>query len=81
MIEQNINRFYPNNEDKEYQKLITKTLDSICDCHNFIRKNYDVSSVSLREIRRFNIFFKFFIDYLQKNQSIKIIILKFMIYY
>ena len=69
MIEQNITSFYLDNEDNECQKLVQKTLDSICDCHNFIRKNYDASSVSLREIRRFNIFFKFFIDYL-KNKSI-----------
>ena len=71
MIEQNITRFYPNPEDKECHSLILKTLDSICDCHNFIRKNYDASSVSLREIRRFNIFFKFFIDYLQKKSKYK----------
>ena len=67
MIKQNITRFYPN-QGEECQKLIQKTLDSICDCHKFIRDNYDASSVSLREIRRFNIFFKFFIDYL-KNKS------------
>ena len=53
MIQQNITRYYPNTDDNECEKLISKTLDSICDCHNFIRKNYDASSVSLREIRRF----------------------------
>ena len=34
-----------------------------------MRENYGVASVSLREIRRFNIFFDFFVDYL-KNKSI-----------
>ena len=71
MIESNITRFYPNHEDKDCQNLVLKTLDSICACHNFIRKKYDASSVSLREIRRFNIFFKFFIDYLQKKSKYK----------
>ena len=68
MIQQNITKYYPDKENIECQKLIKKTLDSICQCHNFIRRNYDASSVSLREIRRFNIFFKFFLDYL-KNKS------------
>ena len=71
MIKQNITRFYPKQEDNNCQKLIQKTLDSICECHQFIRDNYDASSVSLREIRRFNIFFKFFIDYLQKKSKYK----------
>ena len=69
MIMQNFTKYYPDKENAEYKKLIDKTLESICDCHNFMRKNYDESSVSLREIRRFNIFFKFFLDYL-KNKSI-----------
>ena len=68
MILQNFTKFYPDRQNDEYKILIDKTLGSICDCHNFIRKNYDESSVSLREIRRFNIFYKFFIDYL-KNKS------------
>ena len=35
---------------------------------NFIRNNNDVSSVSLREIRRFILFYKFFIDYFEKKK-------------
>ena len=53
---------------EEYQKLLDKALECICKCHDFIREKYDISSVSLREIRRFNIFFNFFQDYL-KNKS------------
>ena len=71
MIKQNITRFYSDQEDETCLKLVQKTLDSICECHNFIRNNYDASSVSLREIRRFNIFFKFFIDYLQNKSKYK----------
>ena len=69
MILQNFTKFYPDKANKDYKAIVEKTLGSICDCHNFIRKQYDESSVSLREIRRFNIFYKFFLDYL-KNKSI-----------
>ena len=37
---------------------------------NFIRNNNDVSSVSLRDIRRFILFYKFFIDYFEKKKLI-----------
>ena len=69
MVQQNIFKYYPNHENDECQKLIKITLDSICECHKFLREKYGVASVSLREIRRFNIFYKFFEDYL-KNKSI-----------
>ena len=39
----------------------------IC-AHKFIKKFNDRSIVSLREIRRFNIFYEFFYDYLQKRK-------------
>ena len=71
MILENFTSFYKDKEDKEYKKILYKTLGSICDCHNFLRQNYDESSVSLREIRRFNIFFKFFIDYLGNKSNYK----------
>ena len=32
----------------------------ICEAQNFIRENYEVSAISLREIRRFIILFQFF---------------------
>ena len=68
MVQQNIFKYYPNHENDECQKLIKITLESICECHKFMREKYGVASVSLREIRRFNIFYKFFEDYL-KNKS------------
>ena len=37
---------------------------------NFIRDKYGIASVSLREVRRFIIFFQYFVDYLQKRQNI-----------
>ena len=44
-------------------------VDEIIVCQNFIRKYNDVSSVSLRELRRFNILFDFFVDYLKKKKE------------
>ena len=38
-------------------------------CHNFIRKYNEISSVSLREIRRFNIFYEFFYDYIKLKKK------------
>ena len=70
MIEGNILTFYPikNEENKNFMDLI---LESICECHNFVKQNCDISAVSLREIRRFNIFFYFFIDYLSNKSKFK----------
>ena len=41
--------------------------ESIIICHDFLRTKFDSSSVSLREIRRFGIFFEYFIKYYKKN--------------
>ena len=57
--------------DKIKKKDITlierEIIESIVVCHNFMRKKYDRSSVSLREIRRFGIFFEYFIKYFKAN--------------
>jgi len=64
MISENFTRYYPDKEDDNFKKIVKKTLGSICDYYNFIRENYDESLKSLCEIRRFNFFYKFFLDYL-----------------
>ena len=56
-----------NNLDENKKKLLHKEIvDSITFCHDFIREKYDKSSVSMREIRRFGIFFEYFIKYFNK---------------
>jgi len=45
--------------------------DMIVCAQNFIRDKNDVSSVSLREIRRFNIFYEFFFGYLKNKKEIE----------
>ena len=56
------------NED-ELKEITNKIIKSIVTCHEFIRKKYDKSSVSMREIRRFGLFFEFFMKHF-KNLSI-----------
>ena len=51
----------------EINKIQNEIIDSIIICHNFMREKYDKSSVSLREIRRFGIFFEYFIKYFKRN--------------
>ena len=50
-------------KSEKFKKFEDEVIESISTCHNYIRKIYDKSSVSLREIRRFGIFFEYFINY------------------
>ena len=51
-------------------KLHKEIVESISTCHDFIREKYDKSSVSMREIRRFGIFFEYFIKYFKNIEDI-----------
>ena len=55
--------------DLNLEKLKKLAGDMIIDAHKFIREFNDKSAVSLREIRRFNIFYEFFYDYLNKRKE------------
>ena len=57
-------------EDKKIYDLKKLAGDMIIEAHKFIRKFSDKSAVSLREIRRFNIFYEFFYDYLKKRMTV-----------
>ena len=69
MIEESFNKICEKINNKNKLKELTK--DMIIKSQEFIRLKNDISSVSLREIRRFNIFFRFFYKYLsyKKNNS------------
>ncbi|ORX43676.1 hypothetical protein BCR36DRAFT_399937 [Piromyces finnis] len=51
-------------------KIHTIAEDSIFEAHKYIRDNFDISSVSLREIRRLSILFEWFCNKLLKNKFI-----------
>ena len=55
--------------DNDLENLRTEAINSIIICHDFIKEKYEKSSVSLREIRRFGIFFEFFIKYFKDIES------------
>ena len=52
-----------NIDQNDLNKITNEIIDSIVICHDFIREKYDQSSVSMREIRRFGLFFEYFIKY------------------
>ena len=52
---------------EELKKIASK---SITKAQEYVRYRNDVSSVSLREIRRFSIFYNFFVEYLRKKKEL-----------
>ena len=52
------------NKKEEYLNLFKTAKEAVIVAHNFIREKNDVSSVSLRELRRFSIFYIYFKNYL-----------------
>ena len=57
-------------EDENLKNLKKLAEEMITEAQNYIREFTDKSSVSLREIRRFNIFYEFFYYYLKKKKNI-----------
>ena len=80
MIQEPIEKIFKNNckgilpIDKlnELNEIKTVAKNMIIEAQNFIREKNDISSVSLREIRRFVIFYEFFYNYL-KNKKEKLL--------
>ena len=55
---------------EQYKKLKNIAKDSLVQAQNYVRKTYGDSSVSLREIRRFSLFYEFFVHYLRKRRNL-----------
>ena len=58
-----------NKEDYNIKNLKKMACDMIWEAQEYIRQNNDVSAVSLREIRRVNIFYEYFYDYLNTKKN------------
>ena len=58
------------NEFGNYNEVIKIASESIIEAQDYVRSKNDVSSVSLRDIRRFIIFYNFFVDYLRNKKKI-----------
>ena len=54
-----------NNNNNELKRIKDFAINMLIAAQNFIRDKTDVSAVSLREIRKFIIFYKFFVEYLK----------------
>ena len=67
IIEKNMKKKELSKLIKELPKLKELAKKLIEKSHCFIREKYDKSSISLREIQRFNLFFKFFYENLSDN--------------
>ena len=52
-------------------KLRDLTSTIISECHQYLRKKYDFSITSLRELKRFNKLFIFFQNYFENKENIK----------
>ena len=59
-------------KNKDFKYIHQLAINMIITAQNFIRENNDISIVSLKEIKRFNIFYDFFFDYLRKKREASI---------
>ena len=57
--------------DNQIKNITDEIVDTIIISHNFLREKYDRSSVSLRDIRRFGIFFEYFLKDISNNNQNK----------
>ena len=64
--------FFDNKEEliNQYNKLKDIARVSIISAQTYVRSKYGDSSVSLREIRRFSIFYEFFVNYFRKKRDL-----------
>ena len=72
MVQNNFDRLFSNNKSiKHLSKVRDLTKKMIIKCQKYIREKNDISSVSLREISRFNTFINFFYNHLtyKKNNA------------
>ncbi|ORX57745.1 hypothetical protein BCR36DRAFT_318513 [Piromyces finnis] len=69
MVFQILQSLIPNNNILiEIQRIAE---NAIFEAHKFIQKNYEISSVSLREIRRWGILYEWFVQLLKNNLYVK----------
>ena len=63
------NKLINDMNENEIKEINDKIVEAIVICHNYIKGIFDKSSVSMREIRRFGVFFEFFIKYYKKSDE------------
>ena len=68
--EKNLKNYLKPEVFEQYVKLREIASYSIIKAQDYVRKKNDISSVSLREIRRFSIFYNFFVEYLRNKKKL-----------
>ena len=63
-----LNENFSKKNDNNYSKILDIIINAVHESQKYIRKNSEISSVSLREIKRFKIFFEFFFK-ISKNRK------------
>ena len=71
MVKKMMEKIMIDKSKKEKGKIINLAINSILTCQSYIKNTNDISSVSLREVKRFIIFFKYFVVYLLNKQNDK----------
>ena len=69
MIKPTIEKNFKNQEEIKIEEIKDLAKKMIIESQNFLREFNDVSSVSLREIRRYTIFYDFFYTYLKNKKE------------
>ena len=74
-IEKFVDTFLGDNFSKKnrenYSKILKIIIKAVHESQKYIRKNSEISSVSLREIKRFKIFFEFFFEKIKDREEFK----------
>ena len=74
-IEKFVDTFLGDNFSKKnrenYSKILKIIIKAVHESQKYIRKNSEISSVSLREIKRFKIFFEFFFQKIKDREEFK----------
>ena len=66
-----LNERFSKENNKNYSKILDIIVSAVYKAQKYIRINSEISSVSLREIKRFQIFFEFFLEVTEKRNEFK----------
>ena len=66
-----LNENFSKKNDTNYSKILDIIINAVHESQKYIRKNSEISSVSLREIKRFKIFFEFFFKITKDREEFK----------
>ena len=66
-----LNEKFSVDDQVNYAKILSIIVSAVYEAQKFIRNNSEISSVSLREIKRFKIFFEFFFNITKRREGFK----------